>query len=474
MKQDITFSIVTRAYNVEDYIEQCAKSVLEQSYRNWEWIVLDNGSTDQTGQILQRYAKSDSRIILYTNKTNYNKVEKSKDGLFRHYDLKKLSRGRYLIDLDSDDFLDAEFLQTIWNVVCDREVDIVAVGSVQFVNDNVGEVERIVCPKGFYGDDISEMGNDIWDFYDAFRPTWGKAFFKDFYFENVDYAFDRPWYVINGSDTYTNLRFLQRAHSCVCLDRPLYYYRIRNNSTQRSNYFPERYKAHDEIYYESEKLLQKWGKRTTTNLWRLWLIHFNGLRASIELLQNVDLEMEEYFHAIDRVLCDEVLLQYIGLLPDKYKIDMEQLIKSTLDRIGSHCEEAAIKKELLLFTRNYGRKYLAKKKIANDSAEQSDVLLYVISTLSEDNVLLYENELVLLGTQLITGVKCVSAKEAIELVQQYKAEREDELTEWDVLGRDLFAQGAYIDAAKCFAIVKEWNWKDTGADLFLERLVKQH
>lgn len=472
MKQDITFSIVTRAYNVEQYIEQCADSVLGQSYNNWEWIVLDNGSTDKTGQILKCYAEKEPRIRLYINETNYNKVEKSKEGLYRHIDLIKLARGKYLVDLDSDDFLDIEFLYTIWNVVCDKNVDIVAAGAIQFVNDNVEKVEKIVCPDKFCGNDITEMGNDIWNFYDAFRPSWGKAFFREFYIENVEYAFKRPLYLTNGGDTHMNLRFLQKAHSCVCLDKPLYYYRIRSNSTQRSNYFPNRYKSHDEIYYEGLRLLQIWNKKSVNNLYCLWLIHYTGLKSCIELLQNVKLEVTEYVCAIDRVLNDDVLIQYIAQLQDKYKKDMVQTIENTLDKIAARCGADKFKLELLLFTKNYGRQYLAKKRIADNSAGQEDILLYVLSAVSEKNILHYENELVVLGVQVIQGVECSSMNKAMEVIQQYKIDEKEELNKLHQLGTDLFAKGSYMDAARCFAIAKEWNPNDIIADSFFEKLVK--
>lgn len=67
-------SIVTPVYNGEPYLTECIESVIAQSYTNWEYIILDNCSTDGTNEIAQRYAKKDSRIIVYRNDNNVDVI----------------------------------------------------------------------------------------------------------------------------------------------------------------------------------------------------------------------------------------------------------------------------------------------------------------------------------------------------------------------------------------------------------------
>ena len=62
IKKTPAISIFTYAFNVETYIRECAESILRQTFTDFEWVVLDNGCTDQTGKILEEYASEDKRI----------------------------------------------------------------------------------------------------------------------------------------------------------------------------------------------------------------------------------------------------------------------------------------------------------------------------------------------------------------------------------------------------------------------------
>lgn len=184
-------SIVTRAYNVESYIQECADSVLGQSFSNFEWIVLDNGSTDRTGELLNDYAQRDARIRLFVNKKNYNKIDSCKE-YYSYVDLLQKTRGRYITDLDSDDMLHQDFLKILYQAALEQNADIAAAGSIQFRNNNIKDIAQEILPKAFCDKDITQMGKDINDFYDAFRPVWGKLIARNLYLDNLDYFFKRP------------------------------------------------------------------------------------------------------------------------------------------------------------------------------------------------------------------------------------------------------------------------------------------
>lgn len=64
-------TIVTMVYNSKSYIDECIKSVLNQSFKDFEWVILDNGCTDGTSEILRKYAKVDTRIKLYINEKKF-------------------------------------------------------------------------------------------------------------------------------------------------------------------------------------------------------------------------------------------------------------------------------------------------------------------------------------------------------------------------------------------------------------------
>lgn len=88
-------SVVMTAYNTEQYIEEAILSILNQTYNNFELIIIDDGSTDGTLDIIMKYAKIDNRIIVITRK-NIGLAQSLNDGI-------KIARGEYIARMDSDD-----------------------------------------------------------------------------------------------------------------------------------------------------------------------------------------------------------------------------------------------------------------------------------------------------------------------------------------------------------------------------------
>src|SRR5690554_2947106 len=110
------FSVLVPAYNVEDYVFETIESVLNQTYRNWEMIIVNDGSTDKTKKILERYAKKDKRIEL---------INQENKGLLmaRRIAISK-SKGDYICFLDSDDFWEENTLSEVKKIVEKKNPDL--------------------------------------------------------------------------------------------------------------------------------------------------------------------------------------------------------------------------------------------------------------------------------------------------------------------------------------------------------------
>lgn len=89
-------SVIMPAYNCESYIDETIQSLLNQTYTNWELVVVDDCSTDRTGEILQQYAKIDKRIKYVKNEHNLHAAASRNRAI-------RLAKGQYLAFLDSDD-----------------------------------------------------------------------------------------------------------------------------------------------------------------------------------------------------------------------------------------------------------------------------------------------------------------------------------------------------------------------------------
>ena len=89
-------SVVMSAYNGERYLREAVESILNQTFNDFEFIIIDDGSTNSTGQILSSYAAQDPRIVLIRNRENIGLTKSLNKGL-------ALARGEYIARMDADD-----------------------------------------------------------------------------------------------------------------------------------------------------------------------------------------------------------------------------------------------------------------------------------------------------------------------------------------------------------------------------------
>ena len=113
-------SIIIPCYNVEQYIEKCLNSVINQTYGNLEIICINDGSTDGTGDILENFAKKDKRIMI---------IHQDNQGLAEVRNIgKNCASGDYIYFLDSDDYIDIETVEAMVKMLINNDVDIVVSG----------------------------------------------------------------------------------------------------------------------------------------------------------------------------------------------------------------------------------------------------------------------------------------------------------------------------------------------------------
>lgn len=118
--QETKLSVIVAVYNVEKYLHQCLNSIIEQSYRNLEIILVDDGSTDHSAQICDEYAYKDSRIKVI-HKDNGGAVSAKKRGI-------KEATGAIVTFVDSDDWLDTDMYEYLITEMQKNRVDIITSG----------------------------------------------------------------------------------------------------------------------------------------------------------------------------------------------------------------------------------------------------------------------------------------------------------------------------------------------------------
>ena len=110
-------SIIIPAYNAEKHLDQCLESVVGQTYRDLEIILVDDKSTDKTGEMADSWARGDSRINVVHNEKNMGVAYSRNVGI-------KIARGRYIGFVDSDDFIHCDFYERMHSLIVQYDADI--------------------------------------------------------------------------------------------------------------------------------------------------------------------------------------------------------------------------------------------------------------------------------------------------------------------------------------------------------------
>lgn len=131
----ISVSVIVPIYNVEKYIECCLKSLINQTIPDLEIICIDDGSTDQSLEIVERISKLDYRIKVYTNNQNRGSLYTRKVGV-------QQARGKYIMFCDGDDFYDEKACEIALQAISQSQTDIVQFG-MNIIN--AGNAEQFEC-----------------------------------------------------------------------------------------------------------------------------------------------------------------------------------------------------------------------------------------------------------------------------------------------------------------------------------------
>ena len=116
MKNNILISIIVPAYNVEQWIERCLDSIRNQTYRNLEIIVIDDGSTDKTPEILESYSQKEERIIVVHQENSGLAIVREK-GI-------AMAKGDYVGFVDGDDVIESNMYERLLNNAIKYHADI--------------------------------------------------------------------------------------------------------------------------------------------------------------------------------------------------------------------------------------------------------------------------------------------------------------------------------------------------------------
>lgn len=304
-------SVIVPVYRVEKYLKRCVDSILAQTYRDFELILVDDGSPDYCGTICEEYAKKDRRIVVL-HRENGGLSAARNTGIAWAFEN---SDSKYLTFIDSDDWIHPQYLELLFQAVDEK---LVSVSVCNFErSDGLGEgVPECVADFSFEQMDAETLLVDhVWNF----NYAWGKLYQKQ-YFQEVRYPEGK-----NFEDTFTTYKLLFAAKQIVLIDKPLYFYFKNENGITRSPWTPK-----ELVVFEAMKD-------------QLFFYRKNGYMHALE--KEEYLYVNHFAYQICRIRENKAELKQNRVYLRRLRREMMKLIHQNPDRFGyrkmPQCYEAA-------------------------------------------------------------------------------------------------------------------------------------
>ena len=233
-------SIVVPIYNVEKYLPKCIESILNQTYKNFELILVDDGAKDNCGKICDEYAQKDNRIIVI-HKKNGGLSSARNAGI-------DIAKGEYIGFVDSDDWIQSEMYEKLVYLIENYNADI---AQCEFINAPYEDIkiqpeEEVI--KTFTN--IEGLNNLYNDMYVSTVVAWNKLY-KTTLFKEIRYP--------NGKiheDEGTTYKLIFNAKKIVYTNQKYYYYRQTPNSITNAAFNKKRLNILD-VFDEKIKYMSK-------------------------------------------------------------------------------------------------------------------------------------------------------------------------------------------------------------------------
>lgn len=219
------FSVIVSVYNVEQYIDRCIQSILNQSYKNFELILVDDGATDNSGTICDKYVVDDERVrIIHQENKGVSAARNA--GI-------ELAEGEYLYFVDSDDWIENDALQVLADDICLNKPDVIIFGYKEISSTATNSVVMIESKEHIDAGLIKEnLICDKWRNY-----VWNKCFRRKL-FTGIEFPVGRIY-----EDLYIVPTVVYGAKTISILPDVLYNYNRENITSITS--FTNSYKLHE-------------------------------------------------------------------------------------------------------------------------------------------------------------------------------------------------------------------------------------
>lgn len=205
-------SVIIPIYNVEKYLDKCIKSVIEQTYKNLEIVLIDDGSPDNCPKICDDWAKKDKRIKVI-HKTNGGLSDARNIGIGN-------AKGKYLLFVDSDDYIENNMIYELHENAKQNNIDIVASG---FIYETDNEQTKYY-DKSNYIENSEQILERIFNNNDISTAIWDKLYKRDL-FNNIMFPVGKI-----HEDMAVLYKLIDKSNKVMHIDKAYYHYVQRDDS----------------------------------------------------------------------------------------------------------------------------------------------------------------------------------------------------------------------------------------------------
>lgn len=266
-KESNRVSIIIPVYNVEKFLKRCLDSVISQSHSNLDIILINDGSSDGSGEICDQYALKDKRVTVI-HKQNEGLSEARNDGL-------KIARGDYVFFVDSDDYIHRETIERLLDTYIKTGADMVVCGRYRFDAVSLVDVNKLF--HGFTRTKIeysreSALVHLFTDMTYIRHASWDKFCRLEVY---NDIYFPKDRIYEDGATTY---KLIDRCSKVIYISDPLYYYAVNPHSITEMKYTSKHFHDHIETlksaveYFKNEPYIKdaalSWNTFEMIKIWR--------------------------------------------------------------------------------------------------------------------------------------------------------------------------------------------------------------
>lgn len=308
-----TVSVIMPVYNVEQYISQAIESVLNQTYKNFELIVVDDGSPDRSGEIAEAYARKNAAVRVI-HKKNGGLSDARNAGTI-------MATGKYIVFIDSDDYMEANLLESTVCAAEEQKADVVMFGYfIERINAEEEIVEREPIYYPYESTDLKNIQIDS-NLVQMVGYAWNKVYRSQLLKQN-NLMFTKGLSVVE--DIVFNSAVFTKLQKLIIVDKPLYHYTHRERKTLVNMFHKDVFMLHKVGIASRKKLFEALGIKQNMINEFISLGHLSGIRyccANLFYYKN-ELKSKEKYNYIKLMLNDQLTKQLIEKFRCRNKSDL--------------------------------------------------------------------------------------------------------------------------------------------------------